>query len=288
MLGPFKARGLPCLREVPWLVVWCRGLSLGLGLLSFFLLLLVCQGIEPNPGPGQAHCRTTKQLRVVCVNVGSASGLWRAFDVYLTDGCVDVLCVQECKLTDNEAKTLRAHANRVGYHWYAQYGVPGNGRWHGGAPRGGVGMFVRSNLPQRPAFASCDDNTQVVATWVCGWLLCSVYAPPVEGALGELGSMLLDMFAACEVAPSQQWLVCGDFNSEHDDCEVVSSLLGWGAVAKSDGRPSRWEGDRCLDWVLTNRCLQVSDIVPDLLPSVTTSRLSLIVFMTIRRPNLVG
>ena len=48
MLGPFKARGLPCLREVPWLVVWRWDLSLGLGLLSFFLLLLVVKVSSPT------------------------------------------------------------------------------------------------------------------------------------------------------------------------------------------------------------------------------------------------
>ena len=56
--------------------------------------------------------------------------------------------------------------------------------------------------------------------------VCSSGAP-VEGALGELGSLLLDMFAACEVVPTQQWLVCDDFNGEDHECEVVTSLQGW-------------------------------------------------------------
>ena len=62
---------------------------------------------------------------MVCVSVGLASGPWRACDAYLMDGGVDVLCVQECTLTDNEAKAFRRHANHVGYHWYALSAVSG-------------------------------------------------------------------------------------------------------------------------------------------------------------------
>ena len=49
------------------------------------------------------------------------------------------------------------------------------------------------------------------------------------------------------------WVMAGGANGEPGDCEILSALLGLGDSVVSDGKPTGWEGTRCVDWFVANR-----------------------------------
>ena len=209
----------------------------------------VCEDgdVHPNPGP-------CSSWRVVSLNVGGVPGTWKAIDAFLLDKSVAVLALQEVSACDNELSSIRRKALASGYRFYHQPGVPSVA--HGICRRhGGVSLFVRSSLRQRPAFALAGDDSQCLGVWVDGWLLVSAYCPPRPDhvSAAELSALLLDAFTANEVAPTQPWLIAGDFNELVGASAVDTTMACFGGEVVTVDEPTRWEGNRCIDWMITNR-----------------------------------
>ena len=204
--------------------------------------------VHPHPGPCVVW-------RCVSLNVGGLPGAWKALDEWLVPSKVMVLALQEVRGSPNQIAALRSAALKNGYRLYHVCGKSTVGGWGEDRQCGGVSLFVRSSLRQRPAFALCGEACQCVAAWVDGWLMCSAYAPPRQDheAQVELGSCLLDGFATANVVVTQPWLVCGDFNELVGNSTVEACLCTFGGVACSVNQPTRWEGARCVDWFVTNR-----------------------------------
>ena len=209
----------------------------------------VCQDgdIHPNPGPSS--------WRVVSLNVGGMSGTWKAIDAFLSDKSVAVLALQEVSARENDLISVRRKALACGYRFYHQPGVPSVGARGICRQNGGVSLFVRSSLHQRPAFALAGDESQCLGVWVDGWLFVSAYCPPRQDHLSsvELSSLLLDAFVANEVVATQPWLIAGDFNELASTSVVSTSMSCFGGELISVDEPTRWDGNRCIDWMLTNR-----------------------------------
>ena len=154
-------------------------------------MLLQDGDVEANPGP-----RCTK-ISVLSLNTGGCPGVWRALSEWIKTKQIDVLCVQEVCAEDNAIVALRKSAIMSGYHMYWQPGIPKRDRWNNLVARGGVALFVKVSLPQRPGFVAQGLNTQVVTAWVAGWLTGSAYSPPCEHAPTELGHLLFEQFESC-------------------------------------------------------------------------------------------
>ena len=88
---------------------------------------------------------------------------------------------------------------KLGYHAYVQLGSPTVGRWGSETPRGGVVVFVRSLLRQRPAFALKGSDAQLVSVWAAGCLAGSAYSPP--GADISMSELLLLVVLLCILNP---------------------------------------------------------------------------------------
>lgn len=154
--------------------------------------------VERQPGP----------LRCLFLNVGGSAGLWKAFDEWISSDNVDVLGLQDSRLSVSGEASLRKRALACGFRAYFQHGFPTVGRWGQEAPRGGVVLLVRGSLRQRPAMASKGSNAQFLSVWVAGSLIGSGYSPP--GADSEMNELLLDAWTAGSVVLSQPWLIGGD------------------------------------------------------------------------------
>ena len=70
----------------------------------------------------------------------------------------------------------------------------------------------------------------------------------------ELASLLLDAFVV-----AQPWLICGDFNALVGGGTVDTCMCCFGGVPVSVNQPTRWQGNRCVDWMMTNRPRAVSE-----------------------------
>ena len=196
--------------------------------------------VERQPGP----------LSCIFSNVGGSCGLWKAFDEWIPTGSVDVLALQDSRLSASGESSLRKRALACGFRVYSQLGFPTVGRWGQEAPRGGVVLLVRGSLRQRPAMALKDCNAQFLSVWVAGCLIGTGYAPPGFGV--EMNGLLLDAWTSGSVVQSQPWLVGGDWNEELDGS--IASVFGMlGGNTLGTGRPTRWLGAREVDWVACNR-----------------------------------
>ena len=220
-------------------------------------LLLQHGDVESHPGPGD----DSLLLHVVSLNCGGCPGVWRALDQWLCDSPVDVLLLQEVAAHKNEIGTIKRAAYKRGYCMQFQLGRATIGRWKEERPRGGVALFIRSTLPQKPAFAECGLDSQIVGAWIAGWLVCSAYAPPAEHAAVELGNLLLNNVHALSLQPLQPWLVGGDFNQLPDSAVLVPCFRALNGFPVASWRTTRWSSTRCVDWFASNFPLSVAEPV---------------------------
>ena len=205
--------------------------------------------VEANPGP---KC---VKVSVLSLNIGGCPGVWRAMSEWVHTNQVDVLCLQEVCADDNAMVAIRKSAVKSGYHMYWQPGIPTRDRWNKLVPRGGVALFVKVSLPQRPGFVAQGSFTQVVTAWVAGWLIGSAYSPPNEHAPTELGHLLLELFESCGVSLRQRWFIAGDFNEEPAGADILVAFHALGGTVISTHASTRWNGSRCVDWVRVRRLL---------------------------------
>ena len=207
--------------------------------------------VHPHPGPS---------WRVVSLNVGGMPGAWRAVRELLSPSDLAVLALQEVAGSTNELISLQRAALNLGYRFYHEAGKPSLGGWGETRQNGGVALFVRATLPQRPAFSVSGDLSQCVGAWVDGWLYGSLYSPPGhdQEASFELCSLLFDVFTSEDVLPTQPWLWCGDFNELPASSVVGTCMSCFGGVVVASDKPTRWDGSRMVDWMITNRCRALS------------------------------
>jgi hypothetical protein len=200
--------------------------------------------VHPHPGPS---------LRTVTLNCGGLSGSWRAVKEFLPSANMDVLFLQEIWASTPEVQSLRRFVSKHGFRFSH---APGSiVSVSGSAPRqrGGVALLVRNCLRARPAWSWSGTDSQFVGVWVDGWLLASVYACPGHDDVPvfDLLEALIPWMA--QVPMTQPWLISGDFNELVPTSKLREGLTAFGGVSVSVEKPTRWEGDRCIDWAITNR-----------------------------------
>lgn len=200
--------------------------------------------MHPHPGPS---------LRTIAFNCGGLSGCWRAVKEFLPSNSTDVLFLQEICVSASEVQSLRRFVFKHGFRLFHAPGsiVP----VVGAAPRqrGGVALLVPKCFRVRPAWSWSGDDSQFIGAWVDGWLLASVYACPGhnEAPVFDLLEALVPWMA--QIPLTQPWLISGDFNELVSTSKLYEGLAAFGGCPVSVDQPTRWEGDRCIDWALTNR-----------------------------------
>ena len=214
-------------------------------------------GEASHPGP--------TNLKVVTLNTQSSSNTWAFLHQVLTGSDIDVALLQEVSFNPSEAAAFSRYLRKKEFSFYYQKGSPN--RRQGNGCSGGVGLLVRKTLPQRFAFADGDQEAQSLFVWVGGVLFGSIYAPPTEESPARAAAMFLDALISCNVQASATWCVGGDFNEvpSHSHFEDVAGAMH-GSVCGL-GAPTRWDGNREIDFFLVNR--------PDLASAVSSLALKL-------------
>ena len=129
----------------------------------------------------------------------------------------------------------------------------------------GVAVLARKKLHQVQVFSSSKENSQLLVVAVAGLHVCAAYAPPDRGpALADLTSLAAEYFVSNPNHHAQPFLFAGDFNEEADDCQLVEFLAPYCGHVLASGRPTRWQGQRELDYFVTNRPHHLSSVVVEL------------------------
>ena len=80
--------------------------------------------------------------------------------------------------------------------------------------------------------------------------MATAYAPP-----GYNDEPVLELASGTSFFSTLVWLVFGDFNELVGASKLEIALSAFGGAAASVDKPTRWEGQRCVDWALTSRPL---------------------------------
>ena len=159
-------------------------------------------------------------MRIATWNVNSLNARLGRVERWLQTFEPDVLCLQETKLADDAFPAMAFQA--LGYDSLHH----GEGRWNGVAilsrvglddPVGGFGDGEDPDVDARIAWATCD-GVRVASCYVPNGR--SLDDDHYQYKLGWLDRLAGDLAGQC--APSDDVVVCGDFNIAPDDRDVWS------------------------------------------------------------------
>ena len=221
-------------------------------ILEFLMTLLLCHGIEPNPGP--------IEVVVSSCNVQSPNGVWSLLDYVARDSRLNVVAIQEVRMNERELETFRRAAKRRGYKLFCVVGRPTVARWGHRRECGGVCYLVDSRLQAREQVTKTGESLQLLGIWLEDWFFGNCYAPPdAVHRHHDPRQELAEFFeeALIEGGIDGRWLLMGDCNEEPG--EGISELFeAHRGHVLGVGRSTRWDGDREVDWFATNSVAQVS------------------------------
>ena len=205
----------------------------------------------------------TEDLEIMSANVGGAAGAWRILDE-ISKQDVDVACLQETALTDQEGEAFRRASKLRGYRCYSIGGYTHTDRWGGERRRGGVAILVKLSCAQRPGSTKEKDTAAAIFVEVQGWKLGAVYAPPHEYDLRKLADILQEASEEEKLSSQRRWCVAGDFNEDAKNAHASLSytvLHGAGGELIRVGEATRWQGNREVDWIISSRRVEKPEIL---------------------------
>jgi hypothetical protein len=159
-------------------------------------------------------------------------------------------------MAERELEAFEKGAKIRGYRCYSIGGYTHTDRWGGDRRRGGVAILVKLSCKQRPRAAKANDTAAVIFAEVQGWKLGTAYAPPHEYDLRKLADAMRETCEEERLTSTGRWCVAGDFNEDAKKAETSPSftvLRGAGGEINRVGEPTRWQGQREVDLVITNR-----------------------------------
>ncbi|HEX2849795.1 MAG TPA: exodeoxyribonuclease III [Acidimicrobiales bacterium] len=184
-------------------------------------------------------------MRIATWNVNSLKARLERVEAWIAYAAPDVVCLQETKMADAAFPTMAFDA--LGY----ESAHHGEGRWNGVAILSRVGMHdVVAGF-----CAGVEDplvESRIVSATCGGVRVSSVYVPNgravgtehYEAKLAWLRALRGHVAASCE--PSDDVVVCGDFNIAPDDRDVWNPKLAHGGTHVSE--PERDELRALLEW----------------------------------------
>eukprot|EP00439_Symbiodinium_sp_Y106_P036004 s5495_g4.t1 len=136
---------------------------------------------------------------------------------------------------------------------FAQLLVVAVNGWHVGSGYAPPTLLVAKGLRQRLVYSDHGDFAQLLVVAVNGWHVGSGYAPPTHHGIpqSELCSLLSD-WCCLRAGQTQKWILATDANETPDNSEILTHCAAMGAYAKLVNRPTRWKGNREIDFLVTN------------------------------------
>eukprot|EP00438_Fugacium_kawagutii_P000347 Skav204708 [mRNA] locus=scaffold3332:74506:81342:+ [translate_table: standard] len=210
--------------------------------------------IEPNPGPSTS-------LRACLTNTNGKENTW-ALARWVIAEKVPLCVATEHSMTESHQADLATFLKRHGYRsWFiAPRAIQNaNGHWY---TSGGVAVFVRKDKMCRQIEQCITADGQALMMQLDHVFVIATYLPPrSESETAEILSTLDDWIRS--FGPSQPVIVLGDFNHEPELATRWTHLSEGGAcgtVKEHTGKdlPTRWNGNRCIDWVWASRPYMLS------------------------------
>ena len=103
------------------------------------------------------------------------------------------------------------------------------------------------------SFSSCGPNAQLLGLWVEDWWIASVNTP----FLGEMTWLTAEMFVATNAQTNNWWVLCGDANETPGSSAIERNLVYRGGSLRAIHRPTRWEGEHEIDWMVSNAPVEI-------------------------------
>ena len=213
--------------------------------------LTMCGDIHPKPGPCPNPCPNRFTAKVRSINVGRGNGAWEAFQLAQKHK-IDILALQEDGLKNSERHGFLRHVCKS---QYRIYDAPARVRKH--QAWGGAMLLVHSRLRSTQIdMLSCDD-CQCVTVRVENITFSSCYQVPT-GARLPLAQHLTEMQVL--MPAGSVFAAVGDFNDTPSETCILQDAASPGLtamfarLANGDPAPTRWEGKRCIDYLVTNSC----------------------------------
>ena len=200
-------------------------------------------------------------MRTWTLNVGGQSGFWRLVEE-LERHKPEVVFLQETSAGSAEEQAMRRTAGAKGYNLTLSPSYTVRQRWGGVQHKGGTGLLVRKDLRQRSTKSQTRGKASITTAVVEGWQLTSMYAPP-GGPDRAFLEELLHEESIQEAWQGRSWMVAGDANIEAklwDTNSMAAVFRDSGGQLHAVGKPTRWDGTREIDWMVSTL---PSKVVPE-------------------------
>ena len=217
---------------------------------------LCAEGIEPNPGPS---CKR-RALQGWSVNADGKAGAW-AVARWVCHQRPELCVVQEVSMNAAEFADLSRFMQRHGYRAWNACPPPvlgANGRYY---CRGGVCVFVRGDKPAFQVRKMVYPGAQATMIQLDHAFIVGVYLSPQheEEARRELDEWVVAVAADAPI------VLIGDFNHTPEFASRWTALRDAGNaryVQDANGQPvpTRWTGNRCIDWAWCSHPCLVSQL----------------------------
>ena len=170
------------------------------------------------------------------------------------------MALQETKFLETEWEAFNRRTQRLGFYTVSADGVRCSDRWGKTRARGGACLLVDKRLAFRPASKRVESDSQVVSAWVGEWLVSCFYAPPVPDAdaQAQAAQALQDIFETHQINQSVPWICLGDADKVPGDSCIQATLECYRGAVLAQNSPTRWEGNREVDWIATSQTDQVA------------------------------
>ena len=232
---------------------------------------LTQEGVEPNPGPSQGsrrrRCSARQGVgRLLFWQLNIASWRQRGWDLLLAAEAsrVDVLFLQETRLTNSEATSI--NASLKGWSFFHEESLA----TERGNNEGGVGILVRKGLPAVKSASFQSEEGQWLRVTLPDLHVTSVYRKQRSNQCLEAFNHGLCQDLACLGRVAS--LALGDFNKDPlvDPLNILAAgfqgsiLYPCLKTGDSDSEelreetpdampaPTRWETGNCIDWGITS------------------------------------
>ncbi|OLQ01146.1 hypothetical protein AK812_SmicGene16129 [Symbiodinium microadriaticum] len=200
---------------------------------------------------GKTFAELDRVFQVRSINVGRGNGAWEAFQLAQKHK-IDILALQEDGLKSCERHGFIRHVCKS---QYRIYDAPARVRKH--QAWGGAMLLVHSRLRSTQIDTLSCDDCQCVTARVENITFSSCYQVPA-GARLPLAQHLTEMQVL--MPAGSVFAAVGDFNDTPSETCILQDAASPGLtamfarLANGAPAPTRWEGNRCIDYLVTNSC----------------------------------
>ena len=192
--------------------------------------------VESNPGPQSLHCMSW--------NAQGHQNCFRIFDYFIQKHTKipDVIFMQETNMSSTLAKQFDKVAQRNGFRCWFQ-------NTSKSSCRGGVLTLVKKTLKSTFYFTCESEGGFALAVALENILMVNIYQAH-DGLPHGLQSEIQELHTGLP----HQWdiVIAGDFNIPPTGREFGALHKLYVKDEHMEPLPSRWKGDRCIDWALSS------------------------------------